>query len=258
MQTHGAGKHIAFNMKLIKTLLFLFAFSAVWGQYDGKDSLLVSRYRPGFMWFNTGWRPAEVGKPRKYDRLIFDLTYNTLVANNKMQSPNFLRSIGFNVNTMWDIPLNEGNGFALGIGIRYGFQRVGFQGTFSGDSTNSFTTYNPTIANGAEKQLIGSHVFSIPLEVRLRMKKWKQAKLHLGGSIGYRAGTFTKQWFDQNNLIIKSRSFNDASGLTFGVHARIGIRNWAFFADYTLSKQFENKQSTPINPLSFGISLSVF
>ena len=46
------------------------------GQYDGVGGNEISRFRPGTMWFMTGFRPAIPEKVRKYDRLVFDITYN--------------------------------------------------------------------------------------------------------------------------------------------------------------------------------------
>jgi hypothetical protein len=39
---------------------------------------------------------------------------------------------------------------------------------------------------------------------------------------------------------------------------RVGIRNWALFADYTLAPQFKKGKSDQISALAFGVSLSIF
>ena len=45
-------------------------------QYNSEPNL-ISRYKPGVMFHYTGLRPAEAEKAQKYDRLVFDITYNT-------------------------------------------------------------------------------------------------------------------------------------------------------------------------------------
>lgn len=246
-------------MKKLSLLILLCLALPAFGQYDGKDPKIASRYRPGFMWFGTGWRPAKEGRPRKYDRLLVDLTYNDWVNDSSL----FLvkpGSIGFNVNGMWDIPLNENNGVALGIGASYRFQRIAFGGAMIRDTANRSTSWLLYDAEpaGYDKTVFGSHAFAVPLEIRIRIRKWRHAKLHLGGYAGYRIQTFTKTWTNDGQTITKDKAFFDDDPFFYGVHARLGIRNLALFADYTLSKQFKSAQSTSLQPIAFGLTISLF
>lgn len=246
-------------MKLISLLAGLCFVLSTQAQYDGKDSLVASRYRPGIMWFNTGWRPAKTGKPRKYDRFMVDLTYNDWVNDSAL----FLvkpSSIGFNIHFMWDIPLNEGNGVALGIGLSYRHQHFRYNGDLLRDTANQATKWI-LYANGQnphDKAIFGTRAFAVPVELRFRLKKWRHVKLHLGGYIGYRTRSYTKVWQDSGKRPEKNTHFFDAEPLFYGVHARVGIRNWAFFADYSLTPQFQSAKSTSLQPLAFGITLSLF
>ncbi|MES2556981.1 MAG: hypothetical protein V4604_12575 [Bacteroidota bacterium] len=246
-------------MKIVTSIICTLFVLTSYAQYDGKDPKIASRFRPGFMWFNTGWRPAKEGRPRKYDRLMIDLTYNDWVNDSSL----FLvkpSSIGYNLNCMWDIPLVDGNTVALGIGLSYRYQRVGYNGVMFRDSVNRSTEWMlyKDDQQGPDKSIFGSHAFAVPLELRFRFEKWKHFKVHLGGFIGYRVQTFTKAWYNNKETIIKDRSFYDDDPLFYGVHARIGIRNWAFFASYTLTEQFKSDKSTSLKPISFGITLSIF
>src|SRR5689334_8359138 len=107
-------------LKLVPVFFILISFQG-FAQPQGKDSSLVSRHRPGIFWYYTGFGPARPGKLRKYDRLIIDLTYNQLMKSGGIQS-NPWRSIGCNINTMWDIPITNGNTVSLGIGLAYKYQ----------------------------------------------------------------------------------------------------------------------------------------
>ncbi len=242
-------------LKLL-TVFLLLSFQGL-AQPVGKDSSLVSRHRPGIFWFYTGFRPAKPGKLRKYDRLILDVTYNQLLRSGGVKA-NPWRSFGCNINTMWDIPLTNGNKVSLGIGLAYKYQKTGPKGLFFADSTNSYTHYFPDSSySDYRKNTFGNHILALPVEFRFRTPKWQHFKIHLGGSIGYRLQTFQKLW-PENKHPVKNKDLPDQNGLVYGIHMRIGIRNWALFADYTLAPQFKSGKSDKINALAFGVSLSVF
>ena len=69
--------------KLIYFFLFLLVSLTVKAQFTSEGADLISRFRPGVMWFNTGLRPAEIEKVRKYDRLVFDITYSDWAGESK-------------------------------------------------------------------------------------------------------------------------------------------------------------------------------
>lgn len=236
------------------SILFAFSLINVAAQYDGKDSLIASRYRPGFMWYNTGWRPAKPGKPRKYDRLILDLNY-TLWEQKGIVSTTPRGSIGWAVHTLWDVPLNEGNGVAFGWGFTYKHQRVGLQSELRIDQ-QAVHYFPDSISAGFNRGRLNSHSVQLPVELRFRSRKWRQVKLHLGASVGYRFATNTV--YVLNGDRVKSRGIPDSKGLTYAAHVRFGIRNWALFGEYTFASYFANKSSDQWHPLTFGVSLSLF
>jgi len=246
-------------MKRFNLLICLLTALSSFAQYDGKDPDIASRFRPGFMWFNTGWRPAGENSAPKYDRLMLELSYNDWINDSAL----FLvkpSSIGFNVHGMWDIPLTVGNSVGLGIGLSYRYQHISYDGALLRDSSNRATVWqlNDGTMTGADRSVFGSHAFAIPFELRFRTPKWKQVKLHLGFHIGYRVQTYTKMWYNDKETSVKDRYFFDNAPFFYGVHARVGIRNWALFADYSISKQFSSSKSTALNPISFGITCSLF
>ena len=244
-------------MKFLKLLVCLLFTIQGFAQPNGKDSNFVSRHRPGIFWYNTGWRPAKPGKLRKYDRLIVDVTYNQLLLTGAVKQ-NAARSFGCNINTMWDIPITNGNTISFGIGLAYKFQKTGPKGLFFKDITDSFTRYYADSSYmDYRKNTFGNHMLAVPVEFRFRTSKWQHFKMHIGGSIGYRLQTFQKVWPEHKHAV-KDRTLPDVNRLVYGVHLRIGIRNWALFADYTLAPQFRSSKSDKINALAFGVSLSIF
>ena len=250
----GTGNKNGGKMKIWLSFLISWVMGYSFAQYDGKDSLIASRYRPGIMWYNTGWRPAKEGKPRKYDRLIFDLNYS--LWEQKGIVPTSPRgSFGWSAHTMWDIPLNEGNGVAFGWGFSYKQQRVGLN-TMLVQDQGGLHYFPDSLQTGYSRGRLTSHTVQIPVEIRFRSKKWRQVKLHVGASIGYRFASNSVYYQDEQK--IRSRNVPDSKGLTYAAHARFGIRNWAFFGEYTIPSFFSNKSSDQWHPLTFGISLSLF
>jgi hypothetical protein len=244
-------------MKIVILLCLLIALPA-FGQYDGKDPGIASRFRPGFMWFNTGWRPGKNDRDRKYDRLMVDITYNDWVNDSAL----FLvkpPSLGYNIHGMWDIPLTKGDGLSLGIGLSYRFQHVRYDGAMLRDTLNRATQWVlGSAAPEYDKSVFASHAFAVPVELRIRIPKWRHVKLHLGGYVGYRVSTYTKVWTNDRNTIVKDHHFFDDERLLYGIHARLGIRNFAFFVDYAVSKQFQSDKSTSLQPLALGVTISLF
>jgi hypothetical protein len=224
------------------------------------DSTLISRFRPGFMWFYTGIRPAETEKVRKYDRLIFDVTYSSFSGGIESFKNKGL-SLGLNTSLLFDIPITKGNTISIGTGISHSFFQVGHDNLFLSNVKEGTTVYQLKDSLDAFKRSsLGGNIFSIPLELRFRAKNWQHVKFHLGGKIGYQANLYSKYIIQSADIDkrIKSYYFPDVNRLVYSVHARIGIRNWALFGSYSMNKVFSNSKSTPINLLQVGLSISLF
>ena len=134
-------------------------------QYDSEGEN-KSRFRPGVFWYLTGYHPAIPGKVRKYDRLIFDVTYSDWTGKLK-PFQNHWASIGLNTNLMFDIPLANKNTVALGIGICYGFHTIRHNKKVMVNSTNDWTVISDSSMNASlKKSSFAGHNFSIPIELR--------------------------------------------------------------------------------------------
>lgn len=231
-------------------------------QYDGFGADEISRFRAGSMWFFTGFRPAIPEKVRKYDRLIFDLTYNDWVGDLE-PFKNKWNSIGLNTSLMFDIPLTKGNTISFGTGLSHSLFRINTEDhIFSPDSTETYTehfdvtTNNPLLKNSF---LCGNNI-SIPIEFRFRTKGWKHFKFHLGGKVGYQLNMYSRAVSEGQNgrMILKDHNFADVQRLIYSAHFRVGIRNWALFGSYNLNGLFSNNNSPNLNLLQMGLSISLF
>lgn len=212
------------------------------------------------MWWFTGLRPADSAKMRKYDRLMFDFTYNTWEGDVK-PFQNQWNSFGFNTNLLFDIPLVPGNTLALGTGICYSISSVRHNNYLLVDSTSTHTNYHEAVNTIGYNtvSLIGNSI-SVPLELRIRTKGWKHFKLHLGGKIGYQMNLYNKTvlLLENGKVVARDHNYPDVQRLIYSVHARIGIRNLALFGSYGLNPIFKNSKSTKLHNLQFGLSLSLF
>src|SRR5574343_1397510 len=147
------------NKSLLIFLLTILSFHS-FAQYDGEGIDEISRFRPGSMWFYPGLRPATPEKVRKYDRLMFDLTYNTFNGALKPFKNNW-NSIGFNTNLLFEIPITKGNTVSFGIGFTHSLFSVETSGhIFGADSTYSKTLMSPYQTFGEEKRYLIGNSFS--------------------------------------------------------------------------------------------------
>ena len=247
------------NKSLLIFLLTILSFQS-FAQYDSEGVDLISRFHPGSMWFYTGLRPATPEKVRKYDRLMFDLTYNTFSGDLK-PFKNRWNSIGFNTNLMFDIPLVKGNTKSFGIGFSYGLYRIKMNDFFVRNDSDETTTLISDISQyGIEKSVFKYNSLSIPMEFRFRGKNWKHAKFHIGGKISYlfHPNTNLSTEVDGITSIQKTIGFHDFNHLNASAQLRFGSRNWSFYASYNFLKLFKNKSSIQLNPFQFGLSVSLF
>jgi hypothetical protein len=248
-------------LKLISLFvcLFILGFNS---NAQKSGSTLISRYRPGFMWFYSGVHSAKWLNVAKYDRMIVDVVYNDWGSKEFSFFKSNWKSIGFNIQSFYDTPVNEDNTIGIGWGIGYGHSRI--QSNYilnqSINPNATFLTLNPD-NSGIERSFYSTNQLFVPIELRFRTDGWQHLKFQLGGRIGF-SFLPKKHLFFRNaegklaeNITDDFRDFNH---LLLSAHARIGIRNWALTASYNLLPYFTSKSSTQVNGLQLGLSISLF
>ena len=251
----GAGKNTTKVSLSMKKLLYLFLFfsNQLVAQIE-PDSNAISRHRPGFMWYMNGWRPIKDAENRRYDRLIVDLTYNDWTGS---LSPfhNRWNSIGVNVNCMFDVRAKKNQNFSFGWGFAYSYFKTSCNYIFADQNGVNYSPYSVN----ASYNTLRAHRFYVPLELRFCTSKWQKFKFHLGGFVG------VQPYMNQTQITIADDYFQKFktslsyhNWLCYGVHARIGVRNWALFASYQFSALFEKNNGIQLHPLQFGLSISLF
>jgi hypothetical protein len=248
--------------RLILIVLIYFSGQYSFAQYNSEPNL-VSRFKPGLMFHYTGLRPAEVEKAQKYDRLVFDLTYNDWMGDIKAFK-NRWSSIGLNTNFLFNIPLSKKGKVSLATGIRQSFFKTeNLSNQFLADPTNNFTILSNSASTiGIKKRLLCGNAIGFPFELRFRTKGWKHAKLHIGGVVGYQCNIYSKTIYNGATQIegglYKNYDFADINRLALSTHVRLGIRNWAIYGSYGIDSLFSNRSSADLRLFQLGISVSLF
>lgn len=260
-QMLGAGNKT--DKKMHKVLLLLLVSAGFsFGQESAYEDSLVSRFRPGVMWFNTGLRPAKPEKVRKYDRWMIGIHYNQLLGTNPVMAKNPAGSLGFHTQWVPEIALTKHNTVSIGVGLGYSFQRSRVDGLFvhANQQTNFQSFTNQPVGNVVRATFRSHHVF-IPVELRLRTKGWKHVKFHVGGQVGWQFGANmrTVSLKDANGMttITESKGYSDYTPLHAAVVARVGIRNWAVGCVYHVQPVF-TQAPNKLHLLELQLSLSLF
>lgn len=242
-------------MKALTLLVLLFI-----GYHSNaqKDSNLISRHRPGILWYYNGLRPLKDADNRKYDRFVVDLTYNDWAgATNPFK--NKWNSLGMNLNFLSDIRFKKSKNFSLGIGASYGFSTIASSQRIIETSHNNLA-FGPIGQNeNYDYASIRAHRFFIPVELRFFSKNWNRVKFIVGGSIGVQTGMNQRLISKIDDKTIKTASYiNSSKELSYGLHVRFGLRNISLFGAYQLNPFVAKTNNLNLHAIQFGLSLSLF
>ena len=242
------GKLSIFKGVKVYVVLVLMSFGVLYGQ----DNKLISRYKPGIMWYYNGARPLEDSKLKKFDRFIVDVAYNDWLCNYRYLLSKSWRSIGCNINIMFEERSKKNANHSFGYGLRYTYSNIrtdynltqGHGSVFVNQRANS-DTYGVN--------LLREHSIVVPLEYRFGKPLPRAFKINVGAFVGYGFPIRQVIKYDGSKEVSK---ITGTSGIKYGVHARIGGRALAGFFSVQLGQLF--KKSVPVYPIQLGISYSLF
>lgn len=233
----------------------LMAAFGVCGQYNSKGENR-SRFRPGAGWYLKGVRPPDSGKVNKYDRWMVDLTYDSWLSDGDLFQAH-PSSIGFAVNTLFEKPLTAKNSIALGYGLQYKLTSIRHD-----RELESFATFSKLgeELSGAVTGRFRCHRLAVPLELRFRSQAWRHFKWHLGGSFGYSFQAHNQLRYDfvGGKKVVKDYFIPDFNPWQGEIHVRLGIRNYGLIAGYCFTKVFQSNQSSSLNLVRMGLTISLF
>lgn len=240
--------------RILTLLIIILPFTTAFAQQHSDSTVDVrTKERPGIFWYYSGLDLSENPKVPKYDRFIFDIKYNDLANFSpiKLFNTNW-RSIGFNTQFVFDIPMNKANTVSFGIGIGYEFGKYQHENLIVRDAKQHFF-FADSLSD--EKKILRTHTFFVPVEFRFRTKGYQHFKFHIGSNIGYRFGN-DKRYFGETTIKTKTGGMANFEWLYLDLHARIGIRNWAVIVSANLLPIFRNT-TIKTYPVSLGISISL-
>ena len=234
----------------VKTALFILIFCAsfAFGQHDK----LISRYKPGIMWYYNGLRPLKDSRLKKFDRLIVDITYNDWFSASHGLISNSWKSIGYNINFMFEERSKKDNRFSFGYGLRYVYSSILTDFNLTQGHGDLYVNQR-TASDSYTVNKLREHSLVLPLELRFGKPKPKTFKVNLGGFIGYGFPVRQATIYKASKELSLMR---EASGIKYGVHLRIGGRSLAGFCSLQLGHLF--RKNNAVYPFQAGISYSLF
>ena len=234
-------------------------FLILWKSLEAQqDPDLISRHRPGILWYFTGLRPLQDADNRKYDRVIIDVTYNDWLG---AVSPfeNRWNSIGVNTNFMFDVRSKKHQVLSFGWGFAYAFSNVLIYKKLVESNSNTITLTNKTQFDNYNRNSVQGHRFYVPIELRFASKKWSRLKFIIGANVGIQP--FLNQVFltkSEGEKEYFTNVLSDRNLLSYGLHFRAGTRSLALFGSYQFNSLFKSCESVKLHPFQFGLSLSLF
>lgn len=220
-----------------------------------RDSLIASKYRPGFFTgFFTGLvLPYKPWIPR-HDRFIIDIKYNDLTQSPDLKVFNTKwNSIGVDIQWMFDLPMDSKGISSFGIGVGYDFGKFVYNRDLVVSEGNQ---YDFTDSFNADKAILRTHTFFVPVEFRIRSLGRKYFNFHIGSNVGYRFGN-NKEYIDNVTIKTKTKGMSNFENLYVDVHARIGYKSWAVIVAANMLPIFRNTTDKTY-PISLGLSISLF
>ena len=243
------------DLKIFITYIIILVPIIILGQKE-YDTEIEPDSRPGLLWYFT-WKPSNKPQPRKYDRFIFDVSYSGLNSTNNLVN-NAAFSIGLNANFMNEFALNKRNTVSLGTGLGISTSKASLNNNLLLIENGIIGCFPSVTESGYKKNGLSGTSIYIPVEFRFRTKGWSHFKLHLGGKLGYQLTLKEKYFHVDASRNYKSSLKSASELLTYSVHARFGIRNYAFYASYNLNPIFKHNLSPKMNWFQLGLSISLF
>lgn len=202
---------------------------------------------------------SSTAQPDFPGMLLFDYGVNILFNNpdDFDISPIRSRSIGFHY--LYSLPIGESKfSFHPGIGISAHNYTFADEVTLSIADSTAVVELDNALYPGVDKTKLSVHYVNIPLEFRFFAKDdYRGFTAALGGIFGRRIISYTKIKFDGDQHDKFRRDFN-INPWRYGAYARVGFRGIMLTGKYMFSEVFQEGEGPVVNPLTAGITISLF
>lgn len=222
---------------------------------DDKDTLVIQKKKTkrynhfaGIDLGINGLLNPDMGMNLQTDAEFMDLNYGKSI------------NVGFNFFEKFMPIAKEKFGVTVGMGINYSNFDLDRDITIVNVNDSTFGIYDTT--KSIHKNKFKTTFINVPLMFETNLGKSASKSFHLavGGQIGYRLGSKTKQKFSRNDKKskVKNRGDYNLEAFQFSLVARVGYGDFTLFAQYNLTPLFENNKGPELYPFTVGMSLLTF
>lgn len=196
------------------------------------------------------------------DRLTFDIFHSFWIG--APSQGNFKKfNPGFNVTAMWDFTLPQQSSISFGLGLGFSYFSQYSNCLLQYDYQTGINTYYiiPENIKYKTNRIVYTNC-NLPIEIRYRHRCG--FKFSVGIHVGLVSGLahrYKGPNYDGTTdvtLNYKNRDFYDKTKFSADVYARIGWKAIGVYYSYQLNKVFASGKGPNINPMSVGISISLF
>jgi hypothetical protein len=198
------------------------------------------------------------------DRLIVDVYHSFWMNLPEQVTPKF--NPGFNVAALWDFKASKKSPISFGLGVGCTFHTQFSNAQLRYDEKEQKTKYFlfpdlPLYQDSLKLNRMTYINANIPLEFRYRHKSG--FKLTIGVRLGlvaelaqkYKGKNIENEVTDEN---YKKFLTQDRQKINFDAYIRCGWKFVGVYYSYQVNKLFNDGKGPAVNPMSLGISLSLF
>lgn len=185
----------------------------------------------------------------------------TLPKNQKYMELDYGKSLNFQLNPFEkDIHIYK-NYVNLVIGLGFEWSQYQFRNntTLNPDSSFTYGTIDSTNSFNYKKNRFKTTFVNIPVLIEFNTNKNPDKAFHVAFGVigGYKLGSRTRQVLEQKGediKLVRKDNYN-INPFRVNAHASVGYRNLTLYADYALTRLFENGRGPELYPFTFGVKL---
>jgi len=204
--------------------------------------------------------PSNTAQPDLPGMLLFDYGVNILFNNPDDFDTNAIRSRSIGFHYLYPVPIGESD-FSFHPGIGFSFHNYNFWDdavTLSISDSTQLVDLDNTLYPNVSKTKLSVHYFNIPLEFRYFSKSdYRGFTAAVGGVVGRRVLAYTKIKFGDNEHDKFRRDFN-TNPWRYGAYVRVGFRGIMLSGKYMFSEVFQPGDGPVANPMTVGLTISLF
>lgn len=239
-------------------------------EHDGETKIFVKKHKKDdwdWFWdddnsFKGSWSGFSMGLSNFVDK---DFSLSRDAATEYMDL-NTGKSWNMNLNfAQYSINLiGDKFGIVTGLGLEWNYYR--FDNDFSIQENATTGVIEPVDLSvtepdwNIEKSKLSTTYATLPILFEIHSSSYQHNGLIFSAGVigGVKLGSNTKIVYKENGDKNKDKTKDDynLSPFRYGVHARLGVGDWAIYGTYYFTPLFESNKGPELYPISVGIALS--